>query len=137
STTFTTPGHISIGRSNKHPEAAWTWLKYLTSTEAQIIRSQVQEGGCPSRKSATQDPSYKDLTIPALESTAANQTFASVLVDPKTARFIPQYIAMNEALDTLDRHIAAALRGEQAVPAACQAAKQELEALLKQKPQPQ
>ncbi len=137
STTFTTPGHISIGRNNKHPEAAWTWLKYLTSTEAQIIRSQVQQGGCPSRKSATQDPSYKDLTIPALETTAANQTFAEVLIDPKTARFIPPYIAMNEALDALDRHVAAALHGEQSVPAACEAAKQELEALLRQKPQPQ
>ena len=53
-------------------DAAWEWLKFLTGTEAQTIRSTIQQGGCPSRKSATQDKSYTDTTIPALESTAAN-----------------------------------------------------------------
>ena len=67
STTHTTPGHVAIARANRRPDAAWEWLKFLTGTEALIIRSELA-GGCPSRKSATQHPSYKDFTIPALES---------------------------------------------------------------------
>jgi multiple sugar transport system substrate-binding protein len=137
SVTFTTPGNIAIGRNNKQPDAAWTWLKFLTGTDAQIIRSQVQQGGCPSRKSATQDASYKDLTIPPLQSTAANQAFVDVLSNPKAARFIPFYVAMSDAIDIVDQHVQAALKGEQAVPAALAAAKGELDALLQQKPQPQ
>lgn len=136
STTNTTPGHIAIGKNNKQPEAAWTWLKYLTGTEAQIIRSEVQQGGCPSRKSATQDPSYKDLTIPALESTAANKTFADVLTDPKSARFVPSYVGMNEAIAILNKHVEPTLRGEQAVPAALESARRELDDLLRRMPQP-
>src|SRR5262249_30981260 len=64
--TFTTPGNIAIAKANKQQDAAWEWLKFLTGTEAQIIRNKVQQGGCPSRKSATQDASYRDTTIPAL-----------------------------------------------------------------------
>ena len=30
SVTVTTPGHISIAKSNKHPDAAWEWHKFLT-----------------------------------------------------------------------------------------------------------
>lgn len=137
STTFTTPGHIAIGSNNKRPDAAWTWLKFLTSTEAQIIRSEVQQGGCPSRLSATQHPSYKDLAIPALESTAANKIFADVLTDRKMSRFIPTYIAMDDAIKVLDTQFKTALSGQQSVPAAMNAVKQELEELLRQKPQPQ
>ncbi|HEV2124523.1 MAG TPA: ABC transporter substrate-binding protein, partial [Chloroflexota bacterium] len=136
STTFTTPGHIGIANNNKQPAAAWEWLKFLTGTEAQIIRSQVQQGGCPSRKSATQDPSYTETTIPALETKAANKTFVDVLTDPKMARFVPQYVAMDEAIDTYSKHVASALEGSASVPAAMQNAQRELEDLLRRKPQP-
>ena len=136
SVTVTTPGHIAIARGHKRPDAAWEWHKFLTGTEAQVIRSKVQGGGCPSRKSATQDPSYTDLTIPALESTAANKTFADVLNDPKLARFIPQYVAMDEAMTIVNKHLTAATKGEQAVPAAMETAKRELEDLLRRQPQP-
>lgn len=135
STTVTTPGHIAIAATNKHPDAAWEWLKFLTSTDALIIRSELA-GGCPSRRSATEHPSYRDYTIPALASTDANRTFAQVLQDPRTARFVPKYIAINEAINITSRHVAAATRGEVAVTAAIEAARQELEALLRQKPQP-
>jgi multiple sugar transport system substrate-binding protein len=135
STTVTTPGHIAIAASNKRPDAAWEWLKFLTSTEALIIRSEIA-GGCPSRKSATEHPSYRDYTIPALASTDANKTFAEVLQDPRTARFVPKYIAINDAINIASRHITAATRGEVSVMAAIDAARQELEALLRQKPQP-
>jgi multiple sugar transport system substrate-binding protein len=136
SVTVTTPGHIAMARANKRADAAWEWHKFLTGTEAQIIRSKVQQGGCPSRKSATQDRSYADLTLPALESPAANKTFADVLTDPKTARFIPQYVGMNEAMAIFNRHFGAALRGEQSVPAAVDIAKREIEDLLRRQPQP-
>jgi multiple sugar transport system substrate-binding protein len=136
STTFTSPGHIGIAAQNKQPAAAWEWLKFLTGTEAQIIRSTVQQGGCPSRKSATQHPSYTDTTIPALESTSANRTFVDVLSDPKAARFVPQYVAMDEAIDTFSTHVGAALAGTVSVPAALQTAQRELEDLLRRRPQP-
>ena len=136
STTVTTPGHIAIARSNRHPDAAWEWLQFLTSTEAQIMRSEIA-GGCPSRKSATEHTSYKDFTIPALASTEANKAFADVLMDPRTARFVPKYVAINEAQSILSKHVTAAWQGEQAVSAALEAARQELEAWLRQKPQPQ
>jgi multiple sugar transport system substrate-binding protein len=135
STTITTPGHIAIARTNTHPDAAWEWLKFLTSTEALVIRSTIA-GGCPSRKSATEDASYKDYTMPALVSPAANKTFADVLADPKAARFVPKYVAFNEAQDIVSRSVGAALRGEQSVPAALEAARRELQALLRDKPQP-
>ena len=136
STTFTSPGHIGIAAQNKQPAVAWEWLKFLTGTEAQIIRSTVQQGGCPSRKSATQHPSYTDTTIPALESTSANRTFVDVLSDPKAARFVPQYVAMDEAIDTFSTHVGAALAGTVSVPAALQTAQRELEELLRRRPQP-
>lgn len=136
STTFTGPGHIGIARANKRPDAAWEWLKFLTGTEAQIIRSTAQQGGCPSRRSATQHPSYTESTIPALESKAANKTFADVLTDPKTARFVPQYVAMDEAIDTFSTHVAGVLDGTVSVPAAMDNAQRELEELLRRQPQP-
>jgi multiple sugar transport system substrate-binding protein len=137
SVTHTTPGHIAIAQGNKQPDVAWEWLKFLTSREAQVIRSQVQQGGCPSRKSATQDPSYKDLSIPALESTSANKTFADVLADPKSARFLPSYVAMPDANAILNKHVQAAIKGEQSVAAAMESARRELEDLLRRQPQPQ
>lgn len=136
STTVTTPGHIAIAKSNKQQEAAWEWMKFLTGTEALIIRSEIA-GGCPSRRSATQHPSYKDFTMPALASTEANNTFADVLMDGKTARFVPKYVAINDAQGILSTHVAAARQGQQSVPAALEATRQELEALLREKPQPQ
>jgi multiple sugar transport system substrate-binding protein len=136
SVTVNVAGHLGIARNNKHPDAAWEWLKFLTGTEAQIIRSTVQQGGCPSRKSATQDKSYTDTTIPALESTAANKTFADVLSDPKMARFIPQYVGLTEATSIFSKHFTAATKGEQSVPAAMEVAKREIEDLLRRQPQP-
>jgi ABC-type glycerol-3-phosphate transport system substrate-binding protein len=137
SVTFTTPGHISTAKAIPRVEAAWARLKFLASTEAQIIRSQVQQGGRPSRKSATEDPSYRDLTLPALESTAANRTFAEVLSSPTGARFIPSYIAIDEAVGIVDSRVGGALHGEQSVPAALDAAQRELTDLLRRGPQPQ
>jgi multiple sugar transport system substrate-binding protein len=136
STTLNAAGHLGIARNNKRPDAAWEFLKFLTGTEAQIIRSTVQQGACPSRKSATRHPSYTDTTIPALESASANKTFADVLSDPKMARFIPQYVAINEASAIFNRHFASATRGEQSVPAAMEAARRELEDLIRRQPQP-
>ncbi|HEU5318808.1 MAG TPA: sugar ABC transporter substrate-binding protein [Chloroflexota bacterium] len=136
STTVNVAGQLSIARNNKRPDAAWEWLKFLTSTDAQIIRSTVQQGGCPSRKTATQHKSYTDGGVPALESTSANKTFADVLSDPKAARFIPQYIGMTEATNIFSKHFGAALKGDQALPAAMDAAKRELEDLLRRQPQP-
>jgi multiple sugar transport system substrate-binding protein len=136
SVTVNVAGHLGIARNNKRPDAAWEYLKFLTGTEAQVIRSTVQQGGCPSRKSATQDKSYTDVTIPALESAAANKAFADVLSDPKMARFIPQYVGMTEASTILNKHITAATRAEQSVPAAMEAAKRDLEDLLRRQPQP-
>ena len=137
STTFTTPGHIAIAKLNKQPDAAWEWLKYLTGKEAQIIRSEVTGSGCPSRKSAAQHPSYKDFTSLILEGPVANKTFADVLLDPKSARFVPPYIRMNDAVAIAGKHTGAAMRGEIAVPAALESARRELEELLRQFPQPQ
>ena len=91
----------------------------------------------PSRKSATQDPSYRDYTMPALESKDANKTFADVLVDPKSARFVPSYVRMADALNILNKYAQAAFKGEQSVPAAMDGAKRELDELLRQFPQPQ
>ncbi|HET7771145.1 MAG TPA: sugar ABC transporter substrate-binding protein [Chloroflexota bacterium] len=136
STTVNVAGQLSIARNNKRPDAAWEWLKFLTSTDAQIIRSTVQQGGCPSRKSATQHKSYTDFGPPALESLSGNKTFADVLSDPKMARFIPQYIGMTDATTIFLKHFNAALRGEQALPPAMEAAKRELEDLLRRVPQP-
>lgn len=136
SVTFTGPGHIGIARNNKRPDAAWEWLKFLTGTEAQIIRSKSQQGGCPSRKSATQDPSYRDTTIPALETPEANKTFSDVLANPNTARFVPHYVAMDEAIDLLSKHVAAAIQGSVSVTSALQSASADLEDLLRRKPQP-
>jgi multiple sugar transport system substrate-binding protein len=136
STTVNVAGQLSIAKNNKRPDAAWEWIKFLTSTEAQIIRSTVQQGGCPSRKSATAHKSYTDVGVPALESLSGNKTFADVLSDPKMARFIPQYVGMAEASATFTKHFTTALRGEQSVPAAMEAAKRELEDLLKRVPQP-
>ena len=136
SVTVNVAGHLGIARNNKRPDAAWEWLKFLTGTQAQIIRSTVQQGGCPSRKSATQDKSYTDVTIPALESASGNKTFADVLSDPKMARFIPQYVGMTEASTIFNKHITTATRGEQSVPAAMDVAKREIEDLLRRQPQP-
>ncbi len=136
SITLTNPGYIAIAASNKHPDAAWEWLKFLTGSEAQIIRSKVQQGGCPSRKSATRDPSYMDYGVPALESTAANKAFADVLSDPKMARFVPQYVGMSDAANIFNKYFNAALQGAQSVPAALDSAKRELEDLLRRQPQP-
>ena len=136
STTVNVAGQLSIARNNKRPDAAWEWLKFLTGTDAQIIRSTVQQGGCPSRKSATAHKSYTDFGPPALESMAGNKTFADVLSDPKMARFIPQYVGMTDASNIFNKHFATALRGEQSVPAAMDAAKRELEDLLRRQPQP-
>ncbi|MER3406613.1 MAG: hypothetical protein C4289_16810 [Chloroflexota bacterium] len=135
STTVTTPGHIAIAAHNQRVDAAWEGLKFLTSTEALIIRSELA-GGCPSRRSATEHPSYRDYTIPALASIEANKTFAEVLQDARTARFVPKYLAINDAINIASRHITAATRGEISLTAAIDAARQELEALLRQKPQP-
>jgi multiple sugar transport system substrate-binding protein len=136
SVTVNVAGHLGVARNNKRPDAAWEWLKFLTGTEAQIIRSTVQQGGCPSRKSATQDKSYTDTTIPALESAAANKTFADVLSDPKMARFIPQYVGLTEATNIFSKHFTAATKGDQSVPAAMESAKREIEDLLRRQPQP-
>jgi ABC-type glycerol-3-phosphate transport system substrate-binding protein len=135
STTVTSPGHIAISKANKQADAAWTWHKFLVSKEALIIRSEMA-GGCPSRKSATQHPSYADYTIPGLESTAANKAFSDVLGDPKTARFVPPYVGMNDAVGIATKHVTAAMNGDAAVPAALDAARRELEDLLKRLPQP-
>ena len=136
STTVNVAGHLGIARNNKHPDAAWEYLKFLTGTEGQIIRSTVQQGGCPSRKSATTHKSYTDVAIPALESPSANKTFADVLGDSKMARFIPQYVGMVEAMNIFNKHFTTATKGEQSVPAAMEAAKRELEELLRRQPQP-
>jgi multiple sugar transport system substrate-binding protein len=56
STTVNVAGHLGIAKNNKLPDAAWEYLKFLTGTEAQVIRSTVQQGGCPSRKSASTSP---------------------------------------------------------------------------------
>ncbi len=136
STTVTTPGHIAMAKTNKHPDAAWEWHKFLTGTEAQVIRSKVQQGGCPSRKSATQDASYTALTLPSLEATSANKTFTDVLADPKMARFIPQYVGMDESMNIVNKYLTAASKGEQSVPAAMESAKREIEDLLRRQPQP-
>jgi multiple sugar transport system substrate-binding protein len=136
STTINVAGQLSVAKNNKHADAAWEWLKFLTGTEAQIIRSTVQQGGCPSRKSATQHRSYTDVGVPALESLSANKTFADVLGDPKAARFLPPYVAFTEATTIFNKHFGAALKGDQALPAAMDAAKRELEDLLRRKPQP-
>jgi multiple sugar transport system substrate-binding protein len=136
STTVNVAGQLSIARNNKRPDAAWEWLKFLTGAEAQVIRSTVQQGGCPSRKSATQHKSYTDFGPPALESMAGNKTFADVLSDPKMARFVPQYVGMTEATSLFLKHFNAALRGEQALPTAMETAKNELEDLLRRQPQP-
>jgi hypothetical protein len=77
-----------------------------------------------------------DVAIPALESPAANKTFADVLSDPKMARFIPQYVGLTEASGIINRHFTTATRGEQALPAAMEAAKREIEDLLRRQPQP-
>jgi multiple sugar transport system substrate-binding protein len=136
SVTVNVAGHLGIAKNNKRPDAAWEWLKFLTGTEAQVIRSRIQQGGCPSRKSATQDKSYTDTTIPALESAAANKTFSDVLSDPKMARFIPQYVGLTAATGIFSKHFTAATKGEQSVPAAMEAAKREIEDLLRRQPQP-
>jgi multiple sugar transport system substrate-binding protein len=136
STTVNVAGHLGTARNNKRPDAAWEWLKFLTGTEAQIIRSTVQQGACPSRKSATQHTSYADVTIPALESASANMAFADVLSDPKMARFIPQYVAIDEASAIVNKHLATVTRGEQSVPAAMEVSRRELEDLLRRQPQP-
>ena len=136
SITVNVAGHLGVAKNNKRPDAAWEWLKFLTGTEAQIIRSTVQQGGCPSRKSATLHKSYADVAIPALESTSANKTFADVLSDPKMARFIPQYVGLTEATGIFNRHFTAATRGEQALPAAMGVARREIEDLLRRQPQP-
>ena len=136
STTVNVAGQLGIARNNKRPDAAWEWLKFLSGTEAQIIRSTVQQGGCPSRKSATQHKSYTEVGIPALESLSANKTFVDVLSDPKMARFIPQYVGMTDATTIFNKHFTAATKGEQSVPAAMETAKRELEDLLRRQPQP-
>jgi multiple sugar transport system substrate-binding protein len=136
STTVNVAGHLGVAKNNKHPDAAWEYLKFLTGTEAQIIRSTVQQGGCPSRKTATQHKSYTDASFPALESTAVNKTFADVLGDPKMARFIPQYVGMTEASAIFNKHFTSATKGEQSVTAAMDVAKRELEDLLRRMPQP-
>ncbi len=136
SVTVATPGHIGIAAGNKHPDAAWEWHKYLVSTEALVIRSKVQAGGCPSRKSATLDPSYMDYGVKALESTSGNRAFFDVLSDPKMVGFAPNYVAMSDALSTFNRYALAASKGEQSVPAAMTSAKAEIEDLLRRKPQP-
>jgi ABC-type glycerol-3-phosphate transport system substrate-binding protein len=136
STTAATPGHIGIAANNKHPDAAWEWHKYLTSTDAMIIRNKIQAGGCPSRKSATQDASYMDYAVKALESTSGNKAFFDVLSDPKMVGFAPNYVAMSEALTIFNKWALAATRGEQSVPAALGSAKAEIEDLLRRKPQP-
>jgi hypothetical protein len=74
--------------------------------------------------------------MPALASPAANKTFADALADPKAARFVPKYVAFNDAQDIVSRYVGAAVRGEQSVPAALEAARRELQALLRDKPQP-
>jgi cellulose biosynthesis protein BcsQ len=76
------------------------------------------------------------VTIPALESASANKMFTDLLSDSKMARFIPQYVAMNEASAIFNKHFATATRGEQSVPAAMEASKRELEELLRRQPQP-
>ena len=136
STTVNVAGQLSIARNNKRPDAAWEGLKFLTSTDAQIIRSTVQQGGCPSRKSATLHKSYTDFGPPALENISGNKTFADVLSDPKMARFIPQYVGMTDATTIFLKHFNAALRGEQALAPAMETAKRELEDLLRRVPQP-
>ena len=90
SVTIANPGYVGIAKGNKQPDAAWEWLKFLVSAEALIIRSKVQQGGCPSRKSAPRDTSYAN----------------------------------------------AAVRAEQAVPAAMESAKREIEDVLRRMPQP-
>src|SRR5688572_7799457 len=122
STTVNVAGQLSVARNNKRPDAAWEWLKFLTSTDAQVIRSTVQQGGCPSRKSATAHKSYTDFGPPALDSLSGNKTFADVLSDPKMARFIPQYVGMTEASAIFNKHSGTALRGEQALPSVMEAA---------------
>ncbi|HET6319137.1 MAG TPA: sugar ABC transporter substrate-binding protein, partial [Chloroflexota bacterium] len=136
STTVNVAGQLSIAKNNKRSDAAWEWLKFLTGTEAQIIRSTVQQGGCPSRKSATQHKSYTDVGVPALESLSGNKTFADVLSDAKMARFIPQYVGMTDASNIFNKHFGTALKGDQALPAAMDAATRELEDLLRRQPQP-
>jgi len=135
SVTFTAPGLIAIAKANVQPEAAWTWLKFLTGTEAEIIRSKVA-GGCPSRQSATQDPSYTAYSMPSLASAKANATFAQVLQNPQMARFVPKYVAMDQAVQILSKHVTAAMQGQQSVSNALDGAQQELAGLLKSTPQP-
>jgi ABC-type glycerol-3-phosphate transport system substrate-binding protein len=137
SITVTTPGHIAIAASNKHPDAAFEWHKYITGTEAEVIASKLQATGCPSRKSATQDASYMSYGVPALESFDANKAFFDVLSDPKLVRFAPEYVGMTDALAIFNKYALAASQGQQAVPAAMTAAKAEIDDLLRRKPQPQ
>ena len=136
SVTIANPGYVGIAKGNKQPDAAWEWLKFLVSAEALIIRSKVQQGGCPSRKSATRDTSYADYGVPALESTAANKAFADVLSDSRSARFLPNYVGMSEASAIFYKYANAAVRAEQAVPAAMESAKREIEDVLRRMPQP-
>ena len=97
----------------------------------------MQQGGCPSRKSATQHPSYTETTIPALESTSANRTFVDVLSRSEgRPASCPQYVAMDEVIDTFSTHVSAALAGTVSVPAALQTAQRELEDLLRRRPHP-
>jgi len=59
-----------------------------------------------------------------------------VLSDPKLARFIPQYVGMNEAMNIFNKYFTLATKGEQSVPAAMDGAKREIEDLLRRQPQP-
>lgn len=136
STTIANPGYIGIWKGHKRPDVAWQWLKFLTSTEALNIRSRVQMGGCPSRKSATQDPVYTQNTFPALESTSANKAFADVLNDPKMARFVPNYVGMGDATVIYNKYFTAAIKGEQALSSAMETAKREIEDVIRRRPQP-
>jgi len=93
-------------------------------------------GGCPSRQSATQDPSYTAYSMPSLASAKANATFAQVLQNPQMARFVPKYVAMDQAVQILSKHVTAAMQGQQSVSNALDGAQQELAGLLKSTPQP-
>lgn len=50
--------YLAMGRHAKHPEAAWKFIEFMTSREAQVTIA--QSGEMPTRKSTYDDPWFKE-----------------------------------------------------------------------------
>lgn len=113
---------LGIARANKHPEAAWRFIEFVTSPEAQKILH-IKRGAVPSRKSL-----FKDEEI--LKKSPHYRELFEVLLRAKPRPVHPDYPRISSAIQ---KHVSAVLVGIETPQEAALSVDRSMESYLKGK----